>query len=268
MRHRSRSKAAQSAQVALRAAARLGPNVSGNVAILAALLLLPLIGLAGMAVDHMTLATAKTRLDQAADAAALAAVRTASKAIQGGTPQALAIQQGQQAGAQVFSANAGTLSNVATPIPEIQVNPPTADNVVTATVNYSTTGALSFGKIFGSSQGSVAGNAAASLSLPSYINVYLMIDTSGSTAIGASSADQQSHLTARGAINSILNATSEDAGNLFNRLDESFLKPHLLLDPEYISLTCITGAHRAWQVPNSKIQLQRQAAPTAGSDFW
>jgi len=45
-------------------------------------------------------------------------------------------------------------------------------------------------------------------------------------------AEQQSHLTARGAINSILNATSEDAGNLFNRLDESFLKPHLLLDPE------------------------------------
>ncbi|OQO04560.1 hypothetical protein B0A48_09482 [Cryoendolithus antarcticus] len=38
-------------------------------------------------------------------------------------------------------------------------------------------------------------------------------------------------LTARGAISSILNATSEDAGNLFNRLDEGFLKPHLLLDP-------------------------------------
>ena len=39
------------------------------------------------------------------------------------------------------------------------------------------------------------------------------------------------HLTARGAINSILNATSEDAGTLFSKLDENFLKPHLLLDP-------------------------------------
>lgn len=38
-------------------------------------------------------------------------------------------------------------------------------------------------------------------------------------------------LTARGAISQILNATSEDAGNLFNKLDENFLKPHLLLDP-------------------------------------
>ena len=39
-----------------------------------------------------------------------------------------------------------------------------------------------------------------------------------------------SHLTARGAISQILNATSEDAGTLFSRLDEGFLKPHLLLD--------------------------------------
>ncbi|KAK4548474.1 hypothetical protein LTR36_009384 [Oleoguttula mirabilis] len=38
-------------------------------------------------------------------------------------------------------------------------------------------------------------------------------------------------LTARGAFNSILNATSEDAGNLFTKIDEGFLKPHLLLDP-------------------------------------
>jgi sodium/hydrogen exchanger-like protein 6/7 len=41
----------------------------------------------------------------------------------------------------------------------------------------------------------------------------------------------QAALTARGAISQILNATSEDAGTLFNKLDENFLKPHLLLDP-------------------------------------
>ena len=39
------------------------------------------------------------------------------------------------------------------------------------------------------------------------------------------------HFTARGAISQILNATSEDAGNLFSKLDENFLKPRLLLDP-------------------------------------
>lgn len=40
-----------------------------------------------------------------------------------------------------------------------------------------------------------------------------------------------SGMTARGAISQILNATSEDAGNLFAKIDEGFLKPHLLLDP-------------------------------------
>lgn len=43
--------------------------------------------------------------------------------------------------------------------------------------------------------------------------------------------EHQPALTARGAFNQILNATSEDAGTLFNKLDENFLKPHLLLDP-------------------------------------
>ncbi|KAK5167541.1 monovalent cation:H+ antiporter, CPA1 (nhx1) [Saxophila tyrrhenica] len=47
----------------------------------------------------------------------------------------------------------------------------------------------------------------------------------------AAEREARPHMTARTAINSILNATSEDAGNLFSKLDENFLKPHLLLDP-------------------------------------
>jgi sodium/hydrogen exchanger-like protein 6/7 len=48
---------------------------------------------------------------------------------------------------------------------------------------------------------------------------------------GDAAAGTGRHLTARGAISQILNATSEDAGTLFSKLDENFLKPHLLLDP-------------------------------------
>lgn len=39
------------------------------------------------------------------------------------------------------------------------------------------------------------------------------------------------HMTARGAFSQLLNATTEEAGALFSRLDEGFIKPHLLLDP-------------------------------------
>lgn len=43
------------------------------------------------------------------------------------------------------------------------------------------------------------------------------------------SAGGSAAMTARGAINAVLNATTEDAGTLFSKLDENFLKPHLLL---------------------------------------
>jgi len=38
-------------------------------------------------------------------------------------------------------------------------------------------------------------------------------------------------VSARGAINQLLNTAGKDAATMFNRLDESFIKPHLLLDP-------------------------------------
>ncbi|KAK5681136.1 monovalent cation:H+ antiporter, CPA1 (nhx1) [Elasticomyces elasticus] len=38
-------------------------------------------------------------------------------------------------------------------------------------------------------------------------------------------------LSTRAALSQILNVTTEDAGNLFSKIDEGFLKPHLLLDP-------------------------------------
>jgi sodium/hydrogen exchanger-like protein 6/7 len=58
-------------------------------------------------------------------------------------------------------------------------------------------------------------------------------DSSGGNASGGNGngGAGSTTLTARGAISQILNATSEDAGNLFTQLDENFLKPHLLLDP-------------------------------------
>lgn len=70
------------------------------------------------------------------------------------------------------------------------------------------------------------------------------IDDSGSPYSGATRNENSGGgmaLTARGAISTILNATSEDAGSLFAQLDENFLKPHLLLDPSSASATPKNG---------------------------
>lgn len=42
---------------------------------------------------------------------------------------------------------------------------------------------------------------------------------------------EEHHFTARGALSQLLSGTTDDAANMFSRLDEGFIKPHLLLDP-------------------------------------
>lgn len=55
--------------------------------------------------------------------------------------------------------------------------------------------------------------------------------TSGQRSDLESGQPEGPSITARSAFSQILNATSEDAAGLFSRLDEGFIKPHLLLDP-------------------------------------
>jgi solute carrier family 9 (sodium/hydrogen exchanger), member 6/7 len=57
------------------------------------------------------------------------------------------------------------------------------------------------------------------------------VDSNNPVPVSGDASGGRAHMTARGALNQILNATSEDAGTLFSKLDENFLKPHLLLDP-------------------------------------
>jgi len=55
--------------------------------------------------------------------------------------------------------------------------------------------------------------------------------TPASSGADESSQSEPTRFSARGAINTLLNASSEDAASMFNRIDEGFIKPHLLLDP-------------------------------------
>lgn len=168
---------------------RFGNDRRGNIAIMTALLAIPLIGISGLAIDHSIKSAAKIKLDQAADAAALAGATAAAQQIRGGTTQSAALSNGRAIALQAFAANAG--KNFATDNPAPSAQLALNNNVVTATISYSAPGNLLFGSLFGSQTATVGGKSSATMALPSYINVYLMVDTSGSMSIGASSADQQ-----------------------------------------------------------------------------
>lgn len=176
-------------------APRLGTDTSGNVTILFGLSVIVLVGLTGLGIDYGIALADKTKLDNAADAAAVAAVATAKAYIAANpndTNQAAnAIAAGQDRALRSFAVNAGSISFAQIPVPSVNLT--RSGQNFKATVSYTTTAQNHFGQIFGSPTMSVSGLAAAASGVPSYIDFYLLIDVSGSMGL-PSTADGQTQL--------------------------------------------------------------------------
>lgn len=168
-------------------------NEGGNFGVVLALSAIPLIGLVGAGIDYSYKYSLKAKLDQAADAAAVAGAITAQNYLisHTGTSDvtALAQQAGQTQASAQFAANSGNLS-IGTLNP---VTPTVVRNnqTITSTVSYSfNTKPLMMG-ILGVNSLVVGGTSVSQVVLPTYINVYVIIDNSESMGIGATAADQQ-----------------------------------------------------------------------------
>ncbi|MBX9758334.1 MAG: VWA domain-containing protein [Beijerinckiaceae bacterium] len=172
-------------------ASRFWKDVSGNIAMLTALIMIPLVGVGGLAIDHMQADSAKVRLDTAADAAALAAVNTANAVSTGsvtwgsGDP----IAAGRGAAERIFRANAKNVGGAAIPAPEIVLSLVSGEYV--ATVIWSTVTPATFGRLFGIESHPVAGRAEARSGATIYSDFYIVMDLSASMLIGASDSDIQ-----------------------------------------------------------------------------
>ncbi len=146
-----------------------------------------MVGLIGLGVDYGAAISAKTKLNGAADAAALAAVVTAKTYIGANQTQANVTQNGITAGinqgTNAFTVNAGAI-----PLATVALQTPvlTRDGqTLTASVTYTATVQNTFGKIFRSPTTTFSGTATASADLPSYLDFYLMVDVSGSMGLPA-----------------------------------------------------------------------------------
>lgn len=179
--------------------ARFVRSEGGNVAMLFGLMLLPMLGSVGLAIDFGTILTARNKAQVAADAAALQAsgvARDLIKASDGSdAATAAAIAEAKTRAEKLFKAHAdqsGLTGYTAT----IAVTR-TAQNIeskATYTVNANTYVA----KIFGQSSYSSSGSAVSASSLPRYSDVYLALDVSGSMGIAASQADMTKLYNAKG----------------------------------------------------------------------
>jgi Flp pilus assembly protein TadG len=163
----------------------------GSINIIFGLSLIPIVGLIGLGVDYGMAINAKSKLNGAADAAALAAVVTAKAYIANNSSQSNvtqnAITAGVNQGVNAFNVNAGNVTYTT-----VALQPPVVTRTgqtLNSTVSYTATVQNSFGKIFRTPTTTFSNTVNASADLSSYIDFYLMVDVSGSMGLPATPAD-------------------------------------------------------------------------------
>ena len=153
-------------------------DLKGNVAILFALCLIPIVFLAGMALDFTSAVQKRARLNAAADAAALAAVTPKMAS------QSIAIAQG--VAQSVFLGEASTVKGLSYNTPNISV----VQNglVRTATITYTAASTDAFAGVLGQPSWPISGSSTATSSYSPNINFYMLLDNSPSMDIAATTA--------------------------------------------------------------------------------
>jgi Flp pilus assembly protein TadG len=173
--------------------AKFRSNKRGNVAIITALSALPLVAAVGCVIDYTTASLVKTKLQAAADAAALATVSVNSSVV--ATAKTMTgngtVTGGATFAKNFFNANLNSSPadvgyNSLTPTATVSLSGTT----MTAKVSFTAKVPTYFMGIMGFSSTNISGSSTASYTMPTYINFYLMLDVSGSMSFPSTAAEQ------------------------------------------------------------------------------
>jgi Flp pilus assembly protein TadG len=150
----------------------------GNVAVIFAFAILPILGFVGAAVDYSIAARTQTKIEAALDTAVLLATSKYEATLPAATAQADAIQM---FGAQLstFGATTSSSSIVVTDTPTGRTAVGTASSVVPTT----------FMKVMGFNSLTVNGSSTSKVGLPTYVDFYLLLDNTPSMGVAATPAD-------------------------------------------------------------------------------
>lgn len=173
---------------------RLRDERGGNVLMVFALALIPLIGLTGLGVDYVRGINYRTHFDRASDAATITAIATARDYISTNPkneadPTASALALARTRGLAAFRVNAGPMLNSLPLTPNLTVT--RTGNVVSASASYASSYESPFSRAMGNLTSiAVSGVSTSSLTLGNYTDFYLLLDTSGSMGFPTSSTAQ------------------------------------------------------------------------------
>jgi len=178
---------------------QLRSHDGGNIALITALVLIPLLFALGMAFDFTLKESRQDKLDGIADAAALGAVTPAEM----GESPGKAKKQAET----LFAGQAALVSGVASPIGKATVTDTSSGGAVTRTVTltYTAKSQNVFAGLLGMATMALGGSSSATQSTNPNIDFYMLLDTSPSMEIAATSGD----------IAKMVNATQSQGGCAF-----------------------------------------------------
>jgi Flp pilus assembly protein TadG len=173
--------------------AQFRSNKRGNVAVITALCCLPLIASVGCVIDYTTASLIKTKLQAAADAAALATVSVNSSVVTTakGMSSSGTVSGGSTFATGFFNANLNASpENVGYTNLSPSATVSLSGTKMTATVSFTAKVPTYFMGVMGFSNVNVGGSSTASYTMPTYIDFYLMLDVSGSMSFPSTAAEQ------------------------------------------------------------------------------
>ncbi|UHS60677.1 pilus assembly protein [Agrobacterium vaccinii] len=162
---------------------------SGNFGILTALMIVPIFGSAGVALDISQAMAVKTDLQQAADAAVLSSVAKMSTYVEAARKMSgdgkISVPNGEAL--EFFTSDAVGREDFK--VENVSLSVEKVGNVVQAAVTFQATVNTSLTKILGKQFVTVAGRATAKYETETYSDFYLLLDNTPSMGVGATPAD-------------------------------------------------------------------------------
>ncbi|MFK0204894.1 TadE/TadG family type IV pilus assembly protein [Agrobacterium sp. NPDC090283] len=162
---------------------------SGNFAILSALLMIPLIGSAGVALDITRGLGVKYDLQMAADSAALAVVADSSASAQAAKRMAGdgVVTVGEKEAEAFFHGNQPGRADYR--LLSLEVSVIKRGTIIESSVSYRAAVNTTLSKVLGKDLVTVAGSATAKYETETFTDFYLLLDNSPSMGVGATPAD-------------------------------------------------------------------------------
>lgn len=162
---------------------------AGNIAVIFALTLVPMISAAGGGLDYIRATAIRSKLQSAADAASVGSVAKQSPAfIAAGTMSSDGtIQAGVADATNIFNANMSGITGYT--LNGLSVTVSRVNGVVTSNVQFSADVPTMFLGVIGKSKLTVTGVSTGTATMPLYIDFYLLLDNSPSMGVGATTAD-------------------------------------------------------------------------------